>query len=362
MRILFVITGLGMGGAEHVVVNLADGLVQRGHSVKIVYLTGPATVLPSEKCIDVISLGVTSPQSMLKAYLKLRAIIKQYKPDIIHSHMFHATLLSRLVRVNTNCAKLISTSHSNNEGGITRMILYRLTDRFSDISTNVSSEAAKALISKKAVSSKKMVVIPNGIDISKFTFDPSSREIKRQELNVNNKLMILAVGRFNPAKDYPTLLESISILKKERKDFILCIVGDGPLKDDIIKLAETLDIKKYIKFLGIQRDIPTLMSASDVFVLSSAWEGFGLVVGEAMACERVVVATDCGGVKEVIGNPSNGLLVPPKDSHSLANKLDFALSLNVEEKESFGKKARQHIIDNFSLDANVEAYLKLYNL
>jgi len=101
------------------------------------------------------------------------------------------------------------------------------------------------------------------------------------------------------------------------------------------------------------------MSASDVFVLSSAWEGFGLVVAEAMACERVVVATDCGGVSEVVG--SEGFLVEPNNNILLAQALDKALDLSDDERSSIGVSARKRIIDNYSLSANVEAYLKLYN-
>ena len=101
------------------------------------------------------------------------------------------------------------------------------------------------------------------------------------------------------------------------------------------------------------------MSASDAFVLSSSWEGFGLVVAEAMACERVVVATDCGGVSEVVG--SNGFLVEPKNSILLAEALNKALDLSDHERSNIGVAARQRIIDNFSLEANVDAYFKLYS-
>lgn len=137
------------------------------------------------------------------------------------------------------------------------------------------------------------------------------------------------------------------------------IAGDGPLKDDLKQRIDELNLTDVIQFLGIRRDIPSLMSAADVFVLSSAWEGFGLVVAEAMATERVVVATDCGGVSEVVG--SEGFLVEPSNSVLLMQALAEALSLSNEERTNIGINARKRIVDNYSLSANVEAYLELYS-
>ncbi len=109
----------------------------------------------------------------------------------------------------------------------------------------------------------------------------------------------------------------------------------------------------------MRHDIPALMSACDIFVLSSSWEGFGLVVAEAMATERVVVATDCGGVSEVVG--SEGFLVEHSNSVLLTQALVRALSLSNEERTNLGVNARKRIVDNYSLSANVDTYLKLYN-
>lgn len=356
-----VITGLGMGGAEHVVVNLADELAVLGHEVKLVYLNGEieVEVSPKNPDVDLISIEMNGSKDFLKAYIKLRGIVKKFKPDVVHSHMFHSNIISRLLRLTVNIPKVISSSHNTNEGGKVRMLAYRLTDKLANISTNVSQEAVDTLVSRGAVKSGRMISIVNGIDANYFYFDKYAREKKRIELDITNQKMILAVGRLNPQKDYHNLLNSICLLKKQRQDFKLFIAGDGSLRQELVLLAQKLEIAEFIEFLGICRDIPALMSASDLFVLSSSWEGFGLVVAEAMACERVVVATDCGGVKEVVG--SEGFLVEPRNSTSLAQALDKALSLSDDERSSIGAVARKRIIDNYSLKANVESYLKLYN-
>lgn len=358
MKVFIVISSLGMGGAEHVVSHLADELVKLGHQVKIAYLTGDTLVSPKSLDIEVTYIGLNSPKDFLKAYLKLRLLVKEFQPDVVHGHMFHANIVSRLLRLTISVPKIVSSSHSTNEGGRLRMLAYRLTDKLANISTNVSQEAVDILVEKGATRSGRMISVVNGIDISQFYFDKDAREEKRNELNFTNQKVVLAVGRLNNPKDYPNLLNAIFLLKKQRADFKFLIAGDGPLKEELILLAKKLNINDFVRFLGIRNDISALMSASDVFVLSSAWEGFGLVVAEAMACERVVVATNCGGVSEVVG--SEGFLVEPKNSILLAKELNKALDLSDDERSAIGLAARKRIINHYSLEANVDAYLKLY--
>ena len=358
MKILFVITGLGMGGAEHVVANLADELVKSGHEVKIAYLIGEALVLPKNKSIEVVAIGMRGKADFLSAYFKLRKLAKEFRPDVVHSHMVHANLISRLLRLTVKIPKLVCTAHNTNEGGRLRMLSYRITDKLADISTNVSQEAVDKFIAKGAVKQGRMIAIPNGIDVNTFSYSSHARNIIRNELNITDKKIILAVGRLDIQKDYPNLLQAIYLLAQQRDDFKLFIVGDGPLKSELSLLVKTLKIDSFVEFLGIRKDVSALMSATDFFVLSSAWEGFGLVVAEAMACERVVVATDCGGVSEVVG--SNGFLLEPQNSPLLADSLNNALNLSELEQSEIGVAARQRIVDCYSLDANVDAYLELY--
>lgn len=359
LKVLIVITGLGMGGAEHVVVNLADELTKLGHVVKIAYLTGNVVVSPKNPDVELIPIGMNNVKDSFNAYIKLRTIVKNFEPDVVHSHMFHSNIISRLLRLTVSIPRVISSSHNTNEGGRIRMSAYRLTDKLVNISTNVSQEAVDTFINKGVIKSGRMVSVANGIDTNYFYFNKNIRKTKRIELDIIDKKMILAVGRLTKQKDYHNLLNAVSLLIEQRNDFKLLIAGDGALKKELMLLAERLEIVEFVEFLGIRRDIPALMSASDIFVLSSAWEGFGLVVAEAMATERVIVATDCGGVSEVVG--LEGFLVEPNDSLLLSKSLNEALDLSHKECSIIGTAARERIIDNYSLSANVEAYLKLYD-
>lgn len=358
MKILMIVTGLGMGGAEHLVTSLSDELVNRGHDVKIIYLTGKAIVQPKNKSIQLIPVNMNGPKDFVHAYAVIRNTIKNYKPDVVHSHMYHANIISRLVRLSIRIPKLICTSHSSNEGGALRMLSYRFTQDLADLSTNVSHDAVSSLIAKGAVKENNITCIPNGIDIHKFTHDDNYREIKRKQLGVGNKLMLLAVGRFHEAKDYPNLFESISKLIKVRKDFKLYIVGDGPLKDEFVNQIQKLQISNFIEFLGERNDIQQLMSACDLYVMSSAWEGLPMVILEAMSTECLIVSTDCGGVAEALGE--TGFLVEPKNNNALSEAINRALNLTADERQLLGKKARERIKDKFSLSSNADAYLEIY--
>lgn len=135
-------------------------------------------------------------------------------------------------------------------------------------------------------------------------------------------------------------------------------MGGGPLKDELLQLRERLQLTDCLEFLGIRRDVAKLMSAADVFVLSSALEGFGLVVAEAMACERPVVATDCGGVKEVVGDA--GFTVPTGDFDVLASSINMVLGMSPADRLQLGINARGRIVQEYSLSKNVDFFLSIY--
>jgi glycosyltransferase involved in cell wall biosynthesis len=362
MKILFVITSLGIGGAERQVLNLADSLSAMGHQIQIAYLTGPARLMPKNPNIKVVPISISkSPFRFARGYLRLRRLISDFKPDVVHSHMVHGNLLARVVRLTTKIPKLVCTAHNTNEGGWPRMFAYRLTDSLADISTNVSKEAVEVFEAKGAAPPGRMLVIYNGIDTQKFSPDSAERESFRNKFAVGSDKIILAVGRLSKQKDYPNLVNAFKNISRKAENIRLWIIGDGPLRESLESLVAELGLIERVMFLGTlhDNDIPNFMRAADVFVLSSAWEGFGLVVAEAMATEKVVVATNSGGVKEVVGNC--GFLVPPQDSEALAYALEKALNMTSEQAKVIGEKSRKRIVENFSLDSVVERWLEIYS-
>ncbi|MFQ2723900.1 glycosyltransferase [Aeromonas caviae] len=360
MKILLIITGLGMGGAERQVCDLADQFTAKGHKVLLISMTGETVNRPLSSKIDVVELNMAkTPFGFIKAYWQARQLIKQFKPDVVHSHMVHANLFSRLLRLSVRIPKLICTAHNTSEGGRGRMLAYRITDKLCDISTNVSQEAVDAFFAQGAVAKGRMLAMHNGIDTERFTFDINHRIRLRTELNISEEIpLLLAVGRLNVAKDYPNLLLAFHHIVKAGSLAHLVIIGVGDEETKLIKMVAELGLCKRVYFLGLRHDVHEWMSAADLFVLSSAWEGFGLVVAEAMACERLVVATDCGGVREVVANC--GVLVPPKNSTELARALTDCLSLSAEQVKEQGRAARQRIVEHYSLKSQAANWLRLY--
>ncbi len=348
-----------MGGAENQVINLADNLQYRGYSVTIAYILEPLIILPKNNNVKVVFLhGEKSIKGIFKAYLNLIKLIKNIKPDIVHSHMYHANIISRVARVFTSVPKLVCTAHSKNEGGKARMFLYRSTNFLGDIFTNVSKEAVKAFEKKGAVKRNQMIVMHNGIDCNTFTFDSNERKKLREKYNLKNKKIFIHIGRFTEAKDHINLLQAYKKLLDEFSDIHLVLVGDGELRSQIEYFISDNNLSQNISLLGIQKNIPSLLSMSDIFVLSSLWEGLPLVICEAMSCERVVVSTNCGGVSEIISDC--GFLVEPENSKILSEAMKKAYTLHELEANNIGKKSRKKVIEKYSLSSIVEKWEELY--
>lgn len=357
MRILYIITGLGLGGAEKMVIDLADQMYQRGHQVKIAYLTGEICVRPKNKTIEIIGLNLNGWASGLSASRKYIRLLNDFQPDVVHAHMFHANIFARIHRLFNKIPRLICTAHNSNEGGKLRMMAYRLSHHLADVTTNVSEEASQSFVKKKAVKNNEILTVYNGINLNRFRI-LSNLKYDKDNLLTNQKV-VLAVGRLNEQKDYPNLIHAIALLKERGvSGFQVWIVGEGNLRSQLERLIQDLGLKQDIRLLGVRNDVPELMAIADIFVLSSKFEGLPTVLIEAMACEKFIVATNCGGSAEILGN--TGILVPPQNSRLLAQAIEKALNLSEEAVKANGKLARQRVEQMFSLEKSVDKWLELY--
>ncbi|WP_104499243.1 glycosyltransferase [Acinetobacter indicus] len=318
MNIMLFITGLGMGGAEKVVCELADRLYEKGYQVSLVYFTGRIIRRPENE-IPIYHIPIKLNFSLLYNLKNILNLVKRVGPSVIHAHMFHANMIARFVKKFNPNIRVICSSHSNYEGGLVRMKLYSMTENLCDIHTNVSQNAANALKRAGAVKNKEIITVYNGIDTDKYSNIPGIKEKKKAELGYENTdELIISIGRIDTPKDYPTLLNAFKLLKDNNKNLRLLIVGDGPKKGEMLNLVRSLELENEVNFLGIRHDIVELLNASDIFVSSSAWEGFGLAILEAMLCEKPIVATRTDGAIELL---SNDCLVDCGDKVRLAEQI-----------------------------------------
>lgn len=358
MKLLYLITGLGMGGAERVVVDLADSMVDLGHQVTLIYLVGDAVVVPESSEIDLIFLDLkANPISALFKFIK---ILKAKKPDVVHSNMYHANVFSRIARLFKPFPKLICTSHSDFEGGPIRMLIYFLTSPLMTIATNVSEQAKHKLVQVGAIKPERMLVINNSIDINKFKANDIFRNKYRAEFNLKNEeICLLAVGRFHPAKDYSTLIKIFKELNFEYNNLRLFIVGDGNLRSSIEAEIKSFSLEENVSLLGVRQDIPQLMNMCDIFISTSAWEGFGLVLAEAMACSKIVVASSNAGFLEILGKNSP-YLAEIGNVNSFYNILKKILSKDEKELAEIRNTNRQIIVENYASQIILKKWLELY--
>lgn len=360
MRLIHIISGLCVGGAERQVCDLADQFSALGHEIVIVSLTGEAMFLPRNKAIEIIQLRMgRSFLSSIKACIKIRKLILKLKPDVVHCHMFHAIIFIRLLRLIIPIRLLICTSHCVNEFSRYRMLAYKLTDRLTDLSTIVSEFAQEEFIREGAWGADRSMVIRNGIDTERFNFNKEARINKRRDLGLcDDTKLLLAVGRIVQEKDYPSLLRAFAFSTTERNDLRLVIIGTGKLLDDLLELARQLSIADKLFFLGERKDVEAWMSAADLFVLSSVFEGFGLVVAEAMATGLLVVSTDCGAVSEIVND--FGTIVQVGNEKALSKAILTAVSYSPNEQKRQAALAREYIIDNYSISFVARKWIELY--
>lgn len=358
LRILLVSTGLNMGGAERQVVDLADSLAARGHRVMIAYMVDGVALRPGNRHVALYPLHCAkTPVGLLRGYARLATMVYRWRPDVVHSHMVHANLLTRLVRLAAPMPRLVCTAHSNREGGRGVVLAYRLTDGLADVTTHVSQEAAAEYEQVGAVPEGGMVTVYNGIDVGRFQGGagcgyPGGRP------GSSTRRRVLAVGRLVPEKNQVALLRAFALVADDHPDTDLWIVGDGPLRQELESLRDDLGLAGRVFLMGARHDVPELMRAADLLVLSSRVEGFGLVVAEAMASGVLVVATDVGGVAEVMGN--HGFLVPPDDVAALAQGITDALRLDPSRASLLAACNRAYVARRFDIRRVTEDWLGIY--
>jgi glycosyltransferase involved in cell wall biosynthesis len=373
MRIVYILTSLGMGGAERQVLALGDRMALRGHAVALLVLR-PRLDEEWTTQIGVFRLDMRkTPLSVIRAILRGRRFLREFRPDIVHSHGFHGNMMARLLHLVGTAPSPITTIHNVYEGGRVRMTAYRLTDRLSRLTTAVSAAAAERFVRMKAVPAHKCVVLSNGIDTAEFAPDSDRRALTRAKMGVSDEFVWLAAGRIVPAKDFPNLLRAFAQVRSQveagcprsvgsdlGKKTQLWIAGEatGPESAGLRALIAELDLSGQVRILGLRRDLPALLDASDGFALGSAWEGMPLAIGEAMAMEKAVVVTDVGGTRELVGDA--GLLVPARDANALAQAMLRVMRMSPEERRALGRAARLRIAQSFSIDARTAEWEALY--
>jgi glycosyltransferase involved in cell wall biosynthesis len=361
-HIALAITSLDRGGAETQVVSLAIELARRGYKVAVVALIAPSafTVELRDAGVEVFSLymraGVPDPRGVARL---LRFLVR-FRPNVLHSHLFHANVLARLAGLLVPTPVVISTLHSVSESGRRRSdtrlrdFVYRITDPLASRVVAVCEAVARRHIACRAVNANKVRVIPNCVDCAAFHPDHERRAAMREALGVGSAFVWLAVGRLMWKKGYHTMLRAFAT----QAGSVLLVAGTGPQADELRDMA--VEMGADVRWLGAREDVAALMNAADALVLSSVIEGLPVVLLEAAASGLVAVSTDAGGAREAVVEGETGYVVPVTNVEALAGAMSLVASLEPAERERMSRAAREHAESRFALEAVATEWERCY--
>lgn len=365
IKIVYLINGLGSGGAEMMLFRLLQKLDRSRFDPVVVSLLeqeGPirANILNLGICVHVI--GMQSKLDFLAVY-RLYRLLKRLSPVILQTQLFAADIIGRVIGRLLKIPVTVSSIRNIYYGGYNRDLLIKWTDPLAAKTTVVSSSAAQRLIQKEVIPPSKLIVIHNGLDPGRFTagLGREEKDNLRSALGLPGAgFLWLAVGSLTPQKGYPDLLRACEILKAKVSKFYLIVAGEGVMNKELQRLSARRGLTEQVFFLGRSDDIPRLMAAADALVLSSLWEGLPGVVMEAMASGLPVVATAVGGTPELVIDGQTGFLVPPGEPEVLASALEKVTALPVETLAAMGLAGRRRVEERFHVDRMVEKYERLY--
>jgi glycosyltransferase involved in cell wall biosynthesis len=353
------LTSLGIGGAERQAISIAERMAARGHEVVVIVMR------PREACewatwLRIERLQMTRlPFALARGVIRARRVVRDFRPDVVHSHTCPANIAARVLFGLGAATSVVSTIHNVYEGGRYRTLAYRMTNRLAVHTTAVSQAVADQCGHFGVVAAGHCSVLTNGIDVGEFAprCEGTPRGMGLPE--ASDDFIWLAAGRDVPAKDFDNLLAAFALLNPEFPKTQLWIAGQ-PSAFRRYAAGDDGGARSLsrVHWLGIRSDMPQVLAACDGFVLSSAWEGMPLVVGEAMAMEKPAVATDVGGVRELVGE--TGVVVPARSAEQLGAGMLRVMRASESRRRAMGHAGRERISQFFNMDRKADEWEALY--
>ena len=357
--IVFCIEALTIGGAEQMLVAMANQFVQRQWQVHMICLTKPGELAVNlDKSIN---LHILEKKPGIDFHLpkRLRALIGGINPVAVNSHLWTANLWTRIALLRSGIPVIV-TEHSRDTW---KAFHYRFIDRRLAATTRklvaVSQDTAQFYRHDIRVPVELVTVINNGVDTHAYA--QGVGETLKQQWAPNKELLIGTVGRLVPAKNQMRLLDVAAELCKTMDEFKVVIVGEGELFDTINARVSELNLQAHVILAGARQDIPNVLAALDIFVLTSDREGHPLTALEAQAAGTPVVLTKAGGSADAIaddGDQQGGLLVE-KDHLAVAEAIKY-LANSSSERERMGTFAQHYALEHFDMQQMVDKYEALF--
>ncbi|HLA41187.1 MAG TPA: glycosyltransferase family 4 protein [Candidatus Glassbacteria bacterium] len=378
IKILRIIARLNIGGPALHVIILNSELDPQSYISRLVTgrespAEGNMNDLAWEKGVRPIVIDALGREIFfredLRALIRLIRLIRDEKPDIVHTHTAKAGFLGRLAAKLTGVPIIIHTFHGHVFHSYfgyfkTKFFLWleRLLAKFTNVIITVGELQRQEIISYRIAEPEKVIAVPLGLDLKPFvTMNQDPNEL-RDELSVRPETLLVGiVARLVPIKNHACFLEAARIVADRADDVKFLIIGDGELRDRLENKTRELGLESRVIFMGFQHNLVKIYAGLDIVTLSSFNEGLPVALIEAMAAGKPVVSTDVGGVRDLILDGDNGLLVPSNDSRALAEALHFLLR-RPERRRMMGAAGKMKVYPLFDKNRLLEDIDKLYRV
>jgi len=366
-RVLHVITGLNTGGAETALCRLLETLRSPDFEHVVVALGPPGSLSARVGAVaELHHLRMTPSRPRPGDLWRLRRIVRASAPDVVHGWMYHANIIATLATTGLGIPVLWGIRHSlhdpEKEKRLTRQVI-RAGALFSRRPRQIlyNSVVSARQHESAGYDAARTRAIPNGFDTGLFRPDDAARRRIRVELGLPaDALLVGLVARVHPMKDHANFLRAAGLFVAACPQAHFVLVGDGADADNPIlrDLLDELGLQGHVRLCGRRTDISAIDAALDIASISSWSEAFPNAIGEAMACGVPCVATEVGDVKQIIGD--TGVVVPARDARALAAGWAQLAALDGPARRALGLRARQRIIEHYSLQAVSLQYADLY--
>lgn len=369
-RIALIITGLSTGGAEMMLIKVLERLDRQRFAPHVISLTTLGELGPRIAAlgIPVDAMGMKPGLPSPSGFFRLVRLLKRVKPDVVHTWMYHADLLgglaARLAGV-PSVAWCIRNSNLDKDKTkfSTRAVVCLCAALSRWVPTRVlsCSETARQVHVARGYVARKMLVIPNGFDLSQFKPDAVARSSVRAELGITDQTLLVGlIGRFDPQKNHAGFFKAAGVLHQLMPQVHFLLAGNNvdPSNVALMQWIAHEGVLENTHLLGVRRDMPALMVAIDVLASSSYGEAFPNVVGEAMSSGVACAVTDVGDSAYVVG--STGRVVSSGNMVDLAHALVGILQLPVAERRALGEAARNRVATHFEIGHVTRQYEAFY--
>lgn len=339
MTLVHLITGLGGGGAEHMVLELSKTALRNNTKTIVISITNSNTIESKfkEQNIEYHFLGINSFKSLRKGFKNLKVILKKQNDIVVHCHMFHSCMLGILFKLFYKNVPLVFTMHTNSVKQLYRRLFLFFTKPFRKSDIIFSDNSNKWYL-------KNSVVIPNGVDFERFKLS------KKRTYNDSQPFVFLFLGRLFEPKNPLFLVALVLDLKKANiHNFEINIVGDGPMRDELETAIHTANVSNHFIFHGFNNNVIPFLHKSDCLILPSLWEGMPVTIIEAAAAKLPIIATPVGSIPDFL-NESNAFV---RNSDNFHNAMIDVVN-NYEDAISKSEK----LFDDMSSIFNIE---NIYN-